>query len=212
MVECWFQTNKQLKLYSGTFRMTVSNASCMGLCDSQETEIDTFWKIIMDEKDYAVIVVTQYTLKKCNKNSYICEENRATEQKYASKKGGCIYTCSVNKDVINRLGLPELNIVGVLSLTFPQKISTQTTQLSLHGQQPPAEKPSKVFGIRDFMKKGKFMRTLDDADADLSAKVKVHGSTGSSKENCDGKGSVGCFGGGTETDNVQDRFEGGRLE
>ncbi|XP_065224592.1 uncharacterized protein LOC135848587 [Planococcus citri] len=173
------ETKKPLTIYSGRSQKTILrkpyHCAPEFICKPVPFEIDFFWRIIKDEQNNAIILVTQLTQVLCNEKTYICHKNRDVLQSYWWH-GGCIYTCSVDKDIIELLQLPQgqLKNTGTLDVSFAKKIETETTESPQSSPKSSnAKSPAKVT-MQDFMSKKTFMLALLAYDASLAETVVDH--------------------------------------
>ncbi|XP_065224128.1 uncharacterized protein LOC135848221 [Planococcus citri] len=160
------KNNKPLTLYSGTHQRQIeeTKTSCIyQTCKS--TVIDSFWRIIIDDNSKAVMLVTQHTLKKCNPELFLCEKNLKVK---TYKKGGCIYTCSLDgtDQQLKGLDLPPLRTTGYLDLTF-QKINSSESQMS-----EPTEPPEET-DIMDFLNNPFIRDAIKNVDGYIGNNVKI---------------------------------------
>ncbi|XP_065215515.1 uncharacterized protein LOC135842099 [Planococcus citri] len=131
-IQLFSKTNKiPLTVYSGTYEKTVAipYTEWCGLkkC-SEDVSIGLFWRILVDSRDYAIVIVTQLTQIDCDfTENMLCQDDKTRFMlEYYGKggKGGCMYKCPATDRMIEELGLPatELGLKhkGVLSLRVPK--------------------------------------------------------------------------------------------
>ncbi|XP_065215511.1 uncharacterized protein LOC135842095 [Planococcus citri] len=125
------KNNTPLTVYSGTYEKTVAipYTEWCGLkkC-SEDVSIGLFWRILVDSRDYAIVIVTQLTQIDCEfTENILCQDDnsRLMLERYGKGgKGGCMYKCPATDRMIEELGLPATQLglkhKGVLSLRVPK--------------------------------------------------------------------------------------------
>ncbi|XP_065215509.1 uncharacterized protein LOC135842094 [Planococcus citri] len=177
-------TNTPLTLYSGTYETEemITKSKFCGLRKCTENElIKFFWRILIDSKNHAIILVTQLTKLDCDlTENILCQDDDTRAMLETYTIGGCMYKCPVTETIIKELGLPAtelgLNIEGILSLRLPMPAKNQGVGGS---SDTDAGSATKYIGIGDFMgSSSSFAATLMGFDSELAQVVDAQGAVG----------------------------------
>ncbi|XP_065222355.1 uncharacterized protein LOC135846920 [Planococcus citri] len=163
------KNNKPLTLYSGTYRAEIESNICIIMMFCNPTIIESFWRIIMDDENRVIFLVTQYTEKECGR-TYLCNTDR---QEKTYERGGCTYTCSLNTptnvNLFQMLDLPPLTVTGDLDFTFEVQIDKTDNETVPQDKTEFTEaKSSKNIDIVDFLNNPSFFEAVRNIDADIA--------------------------------------------
>ena len=127
----------------------------------------------MDTEQKATMIVTQYSLEKCEKTDFICPQSVEMLKEYTN--GGCSYFCQINEDIFNSIGLQSTRTFtysGQLELGIPKTVQKESNKMKSQKKEfsiaDASHSTENNINIEDFMGPQSFMSALMIIDPGLA--------------------------------------------